>query len=468
MQTIGYTNYASNSNNEGSTFERTNYALKESVNKEWRLYNLSGMCEIKPYPVFIDGQPCASRNPSSIESVEGFDPNNLQGEDGSRYHSEIIPDAYIQTPLASYVGVTGNHYTFIDECSNTMQYAQNAVDPSKVRTPYSAMVSVLFKGMPKQGEAPAPGLPACLLRARAEGTMSYSKQVVLFRGMLLKFKGQSMNSKNAVQGTLPKVVFALPQKSAVDAFIRAFRTKANIREPLSANNSQMTGSLNLDGTVLSFTKSNYQERNSDYLMTPVYNAQVNHLIGNVWNAQNEAEYYANLYQSFGACQNLYDALEIMTVEDMITLLRKAFPASWIWYGLRDTPYAPLVQDLMQAAAQDIEMTNWFNPPQNNGMNNNTPSGIPQNAYVSYQPQSAPVAPAAPQGYVAPPPAPPIPQQSMRASMPSLKDLPPQAPVAMNVTPQEDAVPMNFSQPNEDQQKADDAMARIRARVNGGK
>jgi hypothetical protein len=53
-------------------------------------------------------------------------------------------------------------------------------------------------------------------------------------------------------------------------------------------------------------------------------------------------------------------------------------------------------------------------------------------------------------------------------MPSLKDLPPQAPVAMNVTPQEDAVPMTFSQPNEDQQKAGDAMARIRARVNGGK
>lgn len=433
MQTVGYNRYNNTNTENATTFERTNYALKESVNKEWRLYNLSGMCEIKPYPVFINGQPCASRNPSTMEAIEGFDPSLLKGAEYDQYHGEIIPDAYVQTTMANYVGITGNHYTFIDQCSDIEKYIQDAVDVNKVATPYTAMVRTLYKNMPKPNEPVTPGTPACLLRARSEGTMAYSRTVVLFRGMLMKFKGQSINTKNAVQGTLPKTIFAISQKSAIDAFIRAFRTKESLREPLSHTNNQMAGSLNLDGTILSFSKSNYADKSSDYLLTPIYNPVVNQLVAQVWNAQNEQDYYANLYNSFGACQNLTDALEIMTVEEMITLLRKAFPASWVWYGLRDTPYAPMVQDLAAEAAQDREMTAWFNPQPNNPV-------IPQNAYVTHAPQQQV-------------------QAAPTHNMPSIADLPPQ--------PTADAVPMSFNSTpvNNDQQKADDVMARIKARVN---
>ena len=445
MQTFGFRRMTSN-NGEGSTqFERTNYALKESVAKDWKLYVMAGSCEIKPYPAFINNAPCASRNPSAIEQVEGFSVNNLTPEDKGQYISEIVPSAYVCVNLANYVGVTGSHYTFIDHCTNIGQYIDTS-DPSKARTPYSAMLFSLYKNFPKQGEQPQPGTPRELLKARAEGTMAYSRETILMRGMLLKHKGQPMSIKSAINGTLPKAVFAISQKSGVDAFLRAFMTPERMREPLSYMNNQMVGSLDFDGTVLSFAKKDPADKSSDYLLTPIYNPTINQKIGQVWEAMDAATYNTKLYQAFGAAQNLEDALDFMTVEQMVELLRKAFPASWVWYGLRDTAYAPLVQDLMMAAQQDVELTNWFNPQPEAPAN----PVIPPNAYV----QHIPVTPA-------PMPTPvPVVNNSMRAAMPSLAQ-----------TPTEDSVPMTFPAPtpavSADQQKADDAMARIKARINGG-
>lgn len=453
MQTFGYRR-PTNNNGEGSTtFERTNFALKESVAKDWKLYVMAGSCDIKPYPAFINNAPCASRNPSAIEQIEGFDIKNLTPEDKGQYISEIVPAAYVCVSLANYVGVTGNHYTFIDHCTNLEQYVDTN-DPSKVRTPYSAMLLSLYKNFPKQGEQPKPGTPKELLKARAEGTMAYSRETILMRGMLLKHKGQPMNIKSAIDGTLPKAVFAISQKSGVDAFLRAFMTPERMREPLSYMNNQMVGSLEFDGTVLSFAKKDPSDKSSDYLLTPTYNQMTNQKIGQIWEAADEATYYTNLYQAFGSAQNLEDALDFMTVEQMVDLLKRAFPASWVWYGLRDTPYAPLVQDLMMTAQQDIELTNWFNPQPAPAVPRVPPtvgvapaSVIPQNAYVQHTPVSQLAAPA------------PVINNSMRSAMPSLSQ-----------DSAGDTVPMTFPQSNPvsgDQQKADDAMARIKARINGG-
>lgn len=454
MNKFGFGNYGNYGNNNGSnggsgSWERTNYAIKESVSNDWKLYSLNGNCIIKPYPVFIEGQPCMDRNPSSFESTEGFDVNSLDGASRGQYISEIIPPAYIYTRMASYVGVTQNHYTFIDSCSDIEQYIPTGAE--SVKTPYSCLAQTLLKVLPKQNEAPNPAVPPELAKARAEGTLSYSRDTVLFRGMLMQHKGQPLNTKNAVNGTLPKTIFSISQKSAVDAFIRAFMTSRDPMQPLSYTNNTMCNTMPPNGLILSFEKAS-ADRNSDYLCNVKYDMQRNTQLSQAWNAPDEQTYLANLYNSFGACQNFADVFDELTVQGMIDIIKKAYPASWVWYGLRDTPYAPLVQDLKAAAEMDRAMTALFNPTQNTGAPVMPAPTIPANLGFAQVNTG---------GFNSQPSVP-------RATMPTLANLPPQQPIN-----QPDAVPMsNFTTPpvkpsNEDQQKADAAKAAIMARLKGG-
>lgn len=426
MQVIGgFTSYREESNsNEGRQFARTNYVLKESVSKDWSYYQLNGLCEVKPYPVFENGKPCPSRKQVAIEQQGNVDLSKLTDEDKRRYAVEAVPPAFIYLPsgIVSYAGVKDEkqHFSFINHVTDMDRYEMTG-------TPYDCMLTVLFRRTPKKGDPCTDKHLVSVNKAKLEGTLSSPRESLLFRCALLRYKGEDMQTKKSVDGMLPKTVFAVSQKSAVSNFLRSYLKPANPMQPLSSDNCVMSHIMPVGGTTLVFSKVG-ADKASDYEINPSFNQTTNANIMRVWSAGSEQEYMANVYNSFGAAQSVFDMLELLTAEEMVEMLAQAYPASWLWFGLRDTNYAPLVQKYADEANRDMEFVRVFNGG---------------------------AAPAAQPTWQAPLPT---------STMPTIADLPP----AMNQLDDQDEVPM-YTAPavSPDQQEADDVMARLRAKVNFG-
>lgn len=408
-----------NSNNNEGGFTSTNIILKPEAAKIWPVYSLSGKTSVKPYPVFDDnGVPCPARMPSRFEQDGNVpDAEMLTKEEIIEYEGEVLPPNFVSVPTVTWVGKDG--VQFVDFCSDIMDYCTSdeqeaAAVPS---TPYSTMCRTLMKLVPTEkykgdGKECPPTLKRCRNVGKGILSLRYPQQSILFRAALIRHKGKPMETKSSVDGVLYKVTVMLSQKSARVALRNAFFQKADPTRPIDASNFPLSGMLNPMGTFLTFVKSDPNNSQSDYLVTPDYNEEFNKALVGYFSAQDEASYYAALRDAMGAFQDTADMLNVMTVKEQIDLLIKQFPAAWVWFGLRDSRYAELIPEHVKIdAKKDPEWAERFGvtPAETVPMNNfqqpkiaasgsfpsggfTTPQQVMKAAEVTYQPQSKPAMP----------------------------------------------------------------------------
>lgn len=414
----------SNNNEGGASFVSTNYILKHDAAKIWPVYALSGKTSVKPYPVFDDnGTPCPARLTSRFEQ-DGNIPaaEALTKEEIIEYEGEVLPPNFVSVPTVTWVGKEG--VQFIDFCSDIMDYRTSDEQDADVApaTPYSVMCRTLMKLVPTEkykgdGKECPPTLKRCRNVGKGVLSLRYPQQAILFRAALIRHKGKPMETKSSVDGILHKVTVMISQKSARTALRNAFFQKADPTRPISADNFPLSGMFNPAGTFITFSKSDPSNSQSDYLVTPDYDANVNNSIINFFNAQDEGSYYAEIRNALGAFQQTADMLNIMTVQEQIDMIIKQFPAAWVWFGLRDSRYADLIPEQVKVdAKKDPEWAERFGVtpaetvPMNNfqqpkiaasgsfpsggfgGFKQQPPQQVIKEAEVTYKPASKPAVP----------------------------------------------------------------------------
>ena len=72
-------------------------------------------------------------------------------------------------------------------------------------------------------------------------------------------------------------------------------------------------------------------------------------------AGNKSEYFATLRRLFGQYQNVEDSLNIMSTQEMMTMLLAQYPAEWVWAAMVNTPFFDLIPDATKKAAERTAM-----------------------------------------------------------------------------------------------------------------
>lgn len=367
-----------NSNNNEGGFVTNNFILKPDAARLWPVYSLSGKTCVKPYPVFDEkGNPCPARMPSRFEQDGNIpEADALTKEEIIEYEGEVLPPNFVSVPVVTWVGKDG--VQFVDFCSDIMDYRtadEQEVDKLPL-TPYSEMCKTLMKLVPTEkykgdGKECPPTLKRCRSVGKGILSLRYPQQSILFRAALLKHKGKSMETKSSVDGVLYKVTVMVSQKSARTALRNAYFQKADPTRPIDASNFPLSGMFNPMGTFITFTKSDPNNSQSDYLVTPDYDQNFNKALCTYHSATDEASYYRAIRDLMGAFQDTTAMLNIMTVAEQLDMIIKQFPAAWVWFGLRDSRYADLIPERVKVEAKnDPEWAGRFgvNPPQQVPMN----------------------------------------------------------------------------------------------------
>ena len=350
-----------NNNNNESGFSNSNYVLKDEVKSDWYLYRASDKSVFRPYPVYdANGIPCSP--------IGDADPEN---------QFSIFSEAFAIVPLVVFAGIDGK-LQFIDYCPDTSSYAA----PGEVltRTPYSFLISKLREMLPeKDSQSTKSGIPTPPRLAQAQKNIHYAATSLMFRGAMLKAKGKSSTSKHAVDGVMFKSICYVSVKSAISALITELQKPRDPRHPWSPNNSAAEGLFELDGLTIQFDKPG--SANSDpYQVMFGYDPAYKNAAMKFFNiTQDPMQYHNAVRNLLGANQNISDIFRLLTVGEMVSILKEKYPISWVYYGLKDSPYASLLTpDDREAALRDPEMAPWF------GIPTNTPQAAP--SYPSSAPQ----------------------------------------------------------------------------------
>ena len=342
----GNTNYGSNS--DWAEAAKGRRILKDTLNKDWYVYRVTAHSIVKPYPIFdMAGMPCAERD--------------MDGDD-----TEIsgLPEAFVGCPIASFAGMDGN-LEFVDVIVDAASYDATS-------TPYQCFIRGLRSMLPgKNGEPPKDGFPTPQKLMMMQKNVSFSSDSILFRGAVQLSNGKPSGSKNAVNGILFRTFFYVPQKGARTSLMKLFNTRFNPGAPISADNCMVSSMFSANGCSIGFTKGGVSNSDSHeaFRVDPAttdnpmqqqqwsaMKAELQSAIGSAFNAFNDQTYFAKLREMFGPFQSVADCLNLMTAQQMVDMLLEYYPASWVWFGLKDTPYAPLVSDAKRAEAfNDPEM-----------------------------------------------------------------------------------------------------------------
>lgn len=393
---VFFGNFGSNSgDSDWAQAAKGRRILKDNLNKDWYVYRVSSSSSIvKPYPVFdMAGMPC----PVRVDDAGDTNPYAL------------LPDAFACFKIAAYAGMDGT-LEFVDFIADYNDYTTAVSD---LKTPFWWLVTGLRSMLPGQnGAPPKDGKPTPAKLLQMQKNVSYSSDSIIFRGAVQVSNGKKSNSKNAVNGVLFKTFFYVPQKGARQNFLKLFTTRFDQRSPISADNCMLAGMFSpSNGCSIGFFKSGVDtssahdvvrvdpmtadnplnQQNWATLMSEFQAA-----VGQAFNAYDDASYYAKLRESFGSFQNLNDCFNVMTAQQMVDMLLEYYPASWVWYGLKDSPYAPLVSDAKRAEAfNDPEMAARFGvaapaaAPVMNSLVNNQPAMAQQPPVIQPRPQWAP-------------------------------------------------------------------------------
>lgn len=388
-----YNGSANNTNNsaEGNNFGKDIFILKDEVKNDWYLYRATNQAEVKPYPVFDQaGNPCPV---STMDTSSAY---------------SVLSEAFAVVQTVGYGGVDGK-LGMIDYCTDVDRYW--SAETANIRTPYQVLITALKRMLPmKDSDSTKSGKPSPQSLLKVQKNISYARETLIFRGSLFKHKGVPSSAKSAVDGKLMKVVYYIPISSAVKSICAKF---SEMRDPRMAQDPSMIGNpaasavaglFEPDGLCLRLVK-NGPNPSDEYRCEVAFDPTYTQTAMKFFNIQDPSQYYPAVRTLFGPYQQLSDILNLMTVEQMCTTLKRYFPISWIWYAWKDTPYAQFVsQDEQTRALSDPEMATWFELPTQGAMPTQMVNAFAQ-AQVNYTPQGYPSNPypqAAPAGY--PPPA----------------------------------------------------------------
>lgn len=319
------------------------------------MYRVSSNSVVKPYPVFdANGNPCGVRNPDATIDASSY---------------AALPPSFVGCKIASYAGVDGN-LEFVDFVSDYADYMDAS---GNLRTPFQYLIASLRSMLPGQnGAPPKDGKPTPAKLLQIQKNIGYSSDSIIFRAAVQVSNGKTSNSKNATNGILFTTFFYVPQKSARTNLLKLLNTRFDNRQPLSEDNCMLSGMYSVaQGCSIGFFKTGvatsdpHDVKRVDPIVADNQQTQqqwmqmqtsLQQAVGMAFNAFDDATYFARLREKFGAFQNVEDALNVMTAQEMVNMLFDFYPASWVWYGLKDSPYAPLVPENKKIEAfQDPEM-----------------------------------------------------------------------------------------------------------------
>ena len=389
-------------NGTSGNFGRGNYLLKDDVKTDWYVYRAGDGAAVRPYPVFD-----AAGNICPV--VNMLDPENPYS---------VFSEAFAIVPLVTYAGVDGS-LQFVDYCPDADSYLPPGTQGA--RTPYEYLVRALYEMLPERDKTTTKsGNPTPTQLLTVQRNIHYSTPALLCRAAILQTKSQRSKSKHAVDGIFFKGIFYVATKSALESTLQLFQTPKDPRAPWSPTNNQLQDLFELDGVALSYRKAG-ADNQSPVSCSVSYDPAYAPAATKAFAISNPAEYHGKVREMFGPNQNLSDIIRILSVAEMVSILKEHYPISWVYYALKDSPYATLLtpQD-RETALSDPEMGVWFGMP-----------GAQPQQYPTAAPAAAPmpathVAPSMPvaAGYPAPStayppsPAPGYPQQQPPAAYPT--------------------------------------------------
>lgn len=337
-------------NNTNTNTYNNNFFLKEEARKHWYVYRATPGGVVKPYPVFdSQGNPCPV----------------LTGNFESQFSH--LPDAFAVVPMASYSGMDGK-LSFIDYCSDMQSYCPEGKD--RIPTPYSYFISGLYTLLPeKDSNKTRSGLPTpTRLNMVKRSYISKSKLSIMFRGCMIKHKsGAASTSKYAVNGMLFNCIYLISPKSAVNSFTKQFLIKSDPELDLSLTNTIVKSIFNLSAVSFRFSKTG-SSASDDYVISVESEPDYVKTAMQAFNIGDPSDYFKAIRMSYGAYPTIESLLHVMTTAEMIDLLKHNYPISWLWYGLKDSPYASFfTPDEKKAAYNDPEMAPWFGIAEPNNM-----------------------------------------------------------------------------------------------------
>lgn len=350
--------------------------LKPDLRKDWWVYRTNNHTVVKPYPEIDEqGNPCPARN-DNPENPESWD--------------AVLPRSFAVAPLVTYAG-RGGVLEMVDICSDIDRYSNGEA----LRTPYSLFISAVKKLLPNQNGVISAGFTPESLKPLVKNT-SYSAPAILMRGAVLMSGGKPSNSKHAVSGVLFRTVFAITQKGARMNFVSKFNEPMDPTMPISSRNFALMNLFAPTPEVIEFKKDRSAPSNSPH--TVMRSAAQNYMAAACQffslQSNDPREYYSKLRDLYGIYQNVDDCLYAMPVEEMVSAMRAHFPSCLVWYGLRDTPYAVLFDNVARqfAETEDPSMATLFGrqPAVNTQIYSNAPQyqqqppqAVPQQAQNTY-------------------------------------------------------------------------------------
>ena len=371
----------------------TRLILKEELRKNWYIYQSADGMIFRPYPVFDSNGNCCP-------PIGDTDPQTEVG---------ILPDAFAALKVATFAG-TGKNLEFIDLCTDIDKY--NVEHVEYLKTPYEFLVASLRKMSPTKSnpQKTGDGFPTPrLLREITKFSIPTSANCILFRGAMLQQQtGKPINAKAAQEGVLWSTVICIRHKGAIDRFLELFKQRLDVTRDLSADNTVMNSMFRANGctfrvqAVRDAVNPGGRE-GTKYTMVQEFDQTYIQRFSNAFKtAPDDMNYWNAIRQSFGPYQSIGDIFNLMTVEEMVQVLKDNYPISWIWYALKDSPYADLVTpDERNQAMRDKEMAGRFGmesmsvqtPPQQSypsqpaGVGGYTPPPVNDNAQNYYAPKN---------------------------------------------------------------------------------
>ena len=305
---MGYNGGVVNANRgEGSSgtgnYGKGNYLLKDDIKQSWYVYRAGDGCVARPYPVYdAAGSPCSvSLNP---------DPENPYS---------VFSDAFAVLPLTAYAGVDGS-LQFVDYCPDIQNYLPPGAQGA--RTPYSYLVKGLKDLLPERDKSTTKsGLPTPTQLLQVQRNIHYSTPALLCRAAILQTKNTRSKSKNAVGGIFFKGVFYVSTKRALESTLQLFQTPKDPRAPWSPTNSQLADLFELDGVALSYRKTG-ADNQSPVACSITYDPEYAPAALKALNIDSPAFYHQKLREMFGPGQQLSDIIRILTVAEMVSVLKE--------------------------------------------------------------------------------------------------------------------------------------------------
>lgn len=227
----------------------------------------------------------------------------------------------------------------IDYCVDADRYW--SAEAANVRTPYQVLITGLKRMLPmKDSNSTKSGKPSPQSLLKVQKNISYARETLIFRGSLFKHKGVASSAKSAVDGKLMKVVYYIPISSAVKSICAKF---AELKDPRMAQDPSMIGNpassavaslFEPDGLCLRLVK-NGPNPSDEYRCEIGFDPTYTLTAVKFFNIPDPSQYYTALRTMFGPNQQLSDILNLMTVEQMCSTIKRYFPISWIWFAWKD-------------------------------------------------------------------------------------------------------------------------------------